>query len=322
MATKKTVELLDGRKRPFGAAGRDFARGMKEALVYLATHPWSTYFVWLLIGVALAFPAGLWLLYSNVNEKLLDMEAQVGYTVYLELDVSNERMGVIADILGKDPRVEQVKSTSSQAALEELIDLSNLPEIMTEGDFNPLPASLSVRVDPNVNDEILTNMLADAQQIDGVAEVMEDRYWIERTSLLMEILTRLNFVAGLFFGLSAVLIAAAAVRLAIQDRVEELRVLHLIGSPRSYQRKLFQFCGFFYGTGGGLMTSLLLVFVIFFLQRPIAESGSATEITIALTGFDWLFVVVLIVISASLGLLGASFSSFQITRKMRQFNEV
>ena len=310
MTTKKTVELLDGRKRPFGAVGRDFARGMKEALVYLATHPWSTYFVWLLIGVALAFPAGLWLLYSNVNEKLLDMEAQVGYTVYLELDVSNERMGV------------QVKSTSSQAALEELIDLSNLPEILTEGDFNPLPASLSVRVDPNVSDEILTNMLADAQQIDGVAEVMEDRYWIERTSLLMEILTRLNFVAGLFFGLSAVLIAAAAVRLAIQDRVEELRVLHLIGSPRSYQRKLFQFCGFFYGIGGGLMTSLLLVFVIFFLQRPIAESGSAAEITVALTGFDWLFVLVLIVISASLGLLGASFSSFQITRKLRQFNEV
>lgn len=322
MATKRTVELLDGRKRPFGAAGRDFARGMREALVYLATHPWSTYLVWLLIGVSLAFPAGLWLLYSNVNEKLLDMEAQVGYTVYLELDVSSERMAMIADVLGQDPRVEQVKGTSSQAALEELIDLSGLPEIMTEADFNPLPASLSVRVDPDVSDRILNRMQEQAQQIEGVAEVLEDRYWIERTSMLMEILTRLNLVAGLFFGVSAVLIAAAAVRLAIQDRVEELRLLNLIGSPKSYQRKLFQFCGLFYGTGGGLMTSLLLVFVIFFLQRPIGESGTASEIEVALTGFDWRFVVVLIAISASVGVLGASLSAYQITRKLRQFNEV
>lgn len=322
MAAKKKIELLDGRKRPFGAALRDLARGMKEALVYLATHPWSTYFVWLLIGVSLAFPAGLWLLYSNVNEELLEMEAQVGYTVYLEPGVSNERLSAIADMLGKDPRVEHVKSTSSQAALEELLDLSNLPEILTEGDFNPLPASLSVRVDPDVSDQTLTAMQVRARQLDGVTEVMEDRYWIERTNLLMEILTRLNLVAGLFFGLSAVLIAAAAVRLAIQDRVEELRVLNLIGSPRSYQRKLFQFCGFFYGIGGGLMTSLLLVFVIFFLQRPIGEYGTGSEIEVALTGFDWLFVVVLIAISATVGVLGASFSSFQITRKLRQFNEV
>ena len=250
------------------------------------------------------------------------MEAQVGYTVYLEPGVSNDRLSAIADTLGKDPQVEHVKSTSSQAALEELLDLSNLPEILTEGDFNPLPASLSVRVDPNVSDQTLTTMQGNARQIDGVIEVMEDRYWIERTSLLMEILTRLNLVAGLFFGLSAVLIAAAAVRLAIQDRVEELRVLNLIGSPRSYQRKLFQFCGFFYGVGGGLMTSLLLVFVIFFLQRPIGEYGTGSEIEVALTGFDWLFVVVLIAISATVGVLGASFSSFQITRKLRQFNEV
>lgn len=322
MAAKKKVELLDGRKRPFGAALRDLARGMKEALVYLATHPWSTYFVWLLIGVSLAFPAGLWLLYSNVNEELLEMEAQVGYTVYLEPGVSDERLSAIADMLGEDPRVEQVKSTSSQAALEELLDLSNLPEILTEGDFNPLPASLSVRVDPDVSEQTLTTMQRNARQIDGVIEVMEDRYWIERTSLLMQILTRLNLVAGLFFGLSAVLIAAAAVRLAIQDRVEELRVLNLIGSPRSYQRKLFQFCGFFYGMGGGLMTSLLLVFVIFFLQRPIGAYGTGSEIEVVLTGFDWLFVVVLIAISATVGVLGASFSSFQITRKLRQFNEV
>ena len=322
MAAKKKVELLDGRKRPFGAALRDLARGMKEALVYLATHPWSTYFVWLLIGVSLAFPAGLWLLYSNVNEELLEMEAQVGYTVYLEPGVSDERLSAIADMLGEDPRVEQVKSTTSQAALEELLDLSNLPEILTEGDFNPLPASLSVRVDPDVSEQTLTTMQRNARQIDGVIEVMEDRYWIERTSLLMEILTRLNLVAGLFFGLSAVLIAAAAVRLAIQDRVEELRVLNLIGSPRSYQRKLFQFCGFFYGMGGGLMTSLLLVFVIFFLQRPIGAYGTGSEIEVVLTGFDWLFVVVLIAISATVGVLGASFSSFQITRRLRQFNEV
>lgn len=322
MATARKTELLDGRKRPLGATWRDIWRGMKEALVYLATHPWSTYFVWLLIGVSLAFPAGLWLLYANVNEKLLDMEAQVGYTIYLEHGVSDDRIAAIADRIRDDSRVEEVKSTSSKAALAELIDLANLPEVMPESEFNPLPASLSIRVDPSISDRILSAMQDEARRIDGVTEVIEDRYWIERTSMLMEILKRLNFVAIAFFGLSAVLIAAAAVRLAIQDRVEELRLLNLIGSPKSYQRKLFQFCGFFYGTGGGLMTGLLLVFVVFFLQRPLVAIGADSEIEVVLTGFDWSFMAVLIGIAAIVGVLGASISSVQITKKLKQFNEV
>ncbi len=318
MASK--TEILDDRNRARGALVRDWGRSLKESLIYLATHFWVTCFVWLLIGISLSFPGGLWLLYDNLNESLLNVENRLGLTVYLDLGVSDSDIQAIKDEIDAYQGVTSITVTTSTEALKELLDLSNLPTTVADNQFNPLPASLNVRLDPSATSSNLTSLRNWTLTLTGVSDVVEDRYWIERNSMFLAVLERLNIVGALISGLSGVLIAATAVRLAVNERVGELRVMDLLGTPPSYQRKVFQFCGLFYGTGGGLTASIVIVSVILFLKRPVIEYGSRTNLTLDFSGIDALFVGTLLGISALLGVLGATLSSAFFRRKLRREN--
>ena len=316
------TEILDQRKRTSGAYLRDLFRSIREALLYLATHFWSTCLVWVLIGISLVFPSGLWLLYDNVHASLLEMEKQRGFTIYMEIGSSDEELRYVANAISASPQVESIKTTTTAEALDELVELSNLPNTVAESQYNPLPGSVSVRVLSNTSDLQLSRLQSLASRLARVSDVIEDRYWVERTSMFLELLKRLNIVAAAVFGVSAILISSTTVRMAINERVGELQILNLVGTPRAYQHRLFQFCGLFYGIGGGLMTSLLLVCVLLFLRQPVVEYGAQRDFAVTLTGFDELFVGVVIGVGALLGILGASVSTIRAIGKLRRLNQI
>ena len=322
MAIKKASPSFYSRKRASGAGFRDLARGSKEGLLYIASHFWMTVFVWLLMGVALTLPSGLWLLYQNLNTLLVELGEQVGFTVYFESGVTEYEVERIAAQLIENPEVIDVKTTSSEQALNELIDLSNLPRSLISEGFNPLPASLSVRLEPSTSEGKLTLLSEKASEIEVVNEVVKNRFLVERTSTLLEILKRLLYVAATLFGLSAFLISGTAVRLAINERMAELKVLNLAGSPRGHQRKLFQTCGILYGIGGGLMTYILLVGIVLFLEYPVLEYGTPTDIGFALQGFNWQFLLAIMGVATVLGFLGGSLSADLGLRKFKHSHEL
>src|SRR5262249_43710475 len=119
------------------------------------------------------------------------------------------------------------------------------------------------------------------------------------------VVQRLGWVlAGLFAG-AAILVTATSVRLAIESRLGELRVLKLVGATHGYMRRPFLYFGLFYGLWGGVSGAMLISAVLGLLERPLTHLLGSYGQTLAPAGVDLAFFATLIVSGGALGLIGA-----------------
>ena len=72
--------------------------------------------VWFVVGIALALPAGLWLVQINMEEMTVEWQGRPGLSVYFELDASPERIYAVKRFLMQTPSVKTVKVTSAADA--------------------------------------------------------------------------------------------------------------------------------------------------------------------------------------------------------------
>lgn len=117
-------------------------------------------------------------------------------------------------------------------------------------------------------------------------------------------------VAGTFC-LFALFVSASAVRIAIESRFHEIRILHVIGSPGRITRGPFLWCGFMYGTLGGILAAVLLTLVLMFVEEPLRTLTASYGVGRDLQNLDWTFVGILCAIGAFLGLSSALYSSWR-----------
>ena len=76
---------------------RDHARVARESLEYLSSRLATSLLVWLLIGIALALPAGLYLLQQNLASMTGEWQGRPGVSVYFARDVSQAQIAAAVE---------------------------------------------------------------------------------------------------------------------------------------------------------------------------------------------------------------------------------
>ncbi|MCY3839973.1 MAG: hypothetical protein OXH09_15195, partial [Gammaproteobacteria bacterium] len=122
---------------------------------------------------------------------------------------------------------------------------------------------------------------------------------------------RLYWSLTAILGLGAVLIAGATVRLAIEARLEEVKVLTLVGAGRGYVRRPFLYLGAAYGLGGAVIAAMAISALLLFLEEPLVRLFGSYGRDLETSGFDPIFHVVLLASGGALGVLGAIVASSQ-----------
>jgi cell division transport system permease protein len=153
--------------------------------------------------------------------------------------------------------------------------------------------------------DTLTRMTKAVSGYDGVAEVVVEKTWLERVSDISAVVSRLGVILGVLFGVGAVLVTSTSVRLAIEARLEELKVLKLIGATERQMRRPFLYFGAFYGLGGGLIAAMLISLCLVIVEAPLSNLIGSYSQELDLVGFDPLFLGSLLAIGGVLGVLGA-----------------
>ena len=305
---RETVETRSGLL--FSGWLSHFGRSFYSALRYMAVHLVSTYFVWLLIGISLWLPASGWLLYSSFSDSASQWRTGLGFTIYFEVGGSGIDIDSAIEDVRSYEEINVVQVTSSSDALEDLIRVSEVPEALLQPDVNPLPASVVVELVPAADQDTLHRISEELSQNHRVIdEISVARSWLNRAQQFQEVLWALTVLLAVLLGTAAVLITSAAVRLAINDRVDELHVLEVLGSTTRFQKMPFELCGLLFGFGGGLMSALLISLTVKFLQEPLSDLYATYGESFAFEAFNVPFVLTLIGTSTLLGLLSASISA-------------
>jgi cell division transport system permease protein len=294
-----------------GAWWRDHVRIARETVHFVSVRLGTSLLVWLLVGIALALPAGLFLLQRNLQAMTAAWDGRPGLTAYFELGAQPEDLDAAVAKLKADERIEAVEVTEPDAALAEFRRFTGLADALNLLDSNPLPASLKATLSSDVALSDLEAMTDWVSAFRGVDEVVVEKTWLERVSDISSVVSRLGVILGLLFGVGAVLVTATSVRLAIEARLEELKVLKLIGATERQMRRPFLYFGACYGLGGGLVAAMLISLCLVVIETPLTSLLGSYSQELDLVGFDPLFLANLLLIGAALGILGALVAASQ-----------
>jgi len=293
------------------AWARDHLRVARESLHFIADRLTTTLLVWLLVGIALALPAGLFLLQANLGAMTSGWEGRPGISVYFELGASTETLESLAALLDTRNEIEDVTLISAEQALAEFQRHAQLADALELLDANPLPASLRATLRLGADPTTLAALAGALEKETGVAEVVVEKTWLERISELNRVVRRLGALLGILFGLGALLVTATSVRLAIETRLEELRVLKLVGATSAQIRRPLLYLGTLYGFGGAVMAAMLISLGLALIEGPLARLAGSYGHGLDIAAFDAEFLLVLLGTGAGLGLLGALLAARQ-----------
>jgi len=304
-ATRRASDPWPPVRPGVGAWWRDHVRIGRETVHFISVRLGTSLLVWLLVGIALALPAGLYLIEQNLTAMTAAWDGRPGVTAYFELGADAADIEDAMAALTADDRVAEVTVTDPDAALEEFRGYTDLADALDLLASNPLPASLKATLATDVTVEALVGMTEEVSGYAGVAEVVVEKTWLERVSDISAVVSRLGVILGALFGVGAVLVTSTSVRLAIEARLEELKVLKLIGATERQMRRPFLYFGAFYGLGGGLIAAMLISLCLVIIEAPLSNLIGSYSQELDLVGFDPLFLGSLLVIGLVLGVLGA-----------------
>jgi cell division transport system permease protein len=211
------------------------------------------------IAAALFVLGGFLLVTSNLDRLVARWSAAAEFSVYLDDTITPLQREVIDQALDASVLVAARESLSKEDALQRFRrDFPALAGATTELGGNPLPASIEITLDAGADTQAVADLASELGMLPGVIDVRYDRQWIER------VLATVALIQGVGVLLAVVLIAAACltvanvVRLALFARLDEVRIMALVGAPLAYLRGPFVVEGILQGGLGALVAVTLL----------------------------------------------------------------
>ena len=297
-------------------------RCLLESIQHLSRNALVTLFVWLLIGVALSLPIGFWLVQHNIHLLAQQLHDDTGFTVYFLPGTKSENIEGLRRNLVQNEGVQTVELTTSDQAMEEFRRVTGYDQELFALEHNPLPASLSVVLDSTLPTHEIEPLLDSLRSDSTIDSIDVDIEWIRNLSTIHRVVSTLMWIVGALFGFGVVFVTFASVRLAIESKFRELKVLSLIGASDRYLRRPFIYCGILYGFGGGVVATAIVYLALFAIKDPLNHLLQSYGGTIHLVSLDYLSACVDIGIGTLLGYLGALFVSIYEIQKRRTFESI
>lgn len=223
------------------------------------------------IGMALALPAGLYVLLDNVKVVTRHWDSGAQVSLYLSSDLDDNEASMMADRLLERTDIERVEVITKAQALEEYQRLTGLSELVI-GDDNPLPPVLVVFPSPTHSElTAVGRLVEELTEEPGVDIVQSDLAWLERLNAIVQILHRGVWILVVLFSLGVLLVVGNTIRLGIQNQHQEIEISKLVGATDAFIRRPFLYSGLWYGLLGGLLAWVLLDLTFRLLQTPVDE---------------------------------------------------
>jgi cell division transport system permease protein len=281
-----------------------------QVLLYSLGQLWRTPFAMLMtaavIGIALALPTGLHVLLKNAQIISGGWDGVAKLSLFLKTSVSDAQARHLRNRIRQLPQVADVDYISRNQALAEFKRQSGFGDALTALDDNPLPAVLVITPNLQHNSVKAIQALADHLKRDKAVEFTQlDRQWLQRLYGIMAIVGRGVIILGAALALAVLLVVGNTIRLAIQNRRQEIVVVKLIGGTDAFIRRPFLYTGFWYGLFGGIIALILVELALWVINGPVENLAGLYASSFSLHKLDAGTITTLLLLSILLGLGGS-----------------
>lgn len=279
---------------------------LSSSVSRLLSTPLQTLMTSLVVAIALALPATLLLALSNFQQLGDSWDANPKLSVYIKIRARDNAIETLVKSLERRADVARVEYITAAQALLDFQQHSGFGDTLSSLDANPLPATLVVSPKAASMDPASLQKLARAIEEEGIVEeVVYDMDWVRRLRELMHLGQTIVLALASLLGLGVLLAIGNTVRLAIENRREEILVSKLVGGTNAFVRRPFLYTGGCYGIFGGALAAVIVVVAYWAISGSVARLAQLYQSDFDLAGLGFGGVLLLLGLGALLGWLGA-----------------
>ena len=280
------------------------ARAFGTTLVKVARAPFATLFNVVVLGIALALPAVLYVALSNLQNAARAASPEPQLTVFLALDAGSHDVQEIERRLKAHKDVASVRYVPRDKALEDLKRASGMAAIAEALGQNPLPDAF-VADSRDSSPGGLQRLQAELKTLPKVSHVQLDTEWAQRLEAILALGRTAVLLLATLLAFALVAITFNTIRLQILTQREEIEVATLIGATAGFIRRPFLYYGALLGLAGGAAALGLVALARSVLNAALADLSN-------LYGARWMLhylspadAASVLLFAAALGWLGA-----------------
>jgi len=268
--------------------------------------PFSSLMTIAVIGIALAFPVGLYVLLQNLQDVSGGWNNATQISLFTKLSTTDQQSADLGHTLRQRPDIASVLVLTRAEAMSEFKSLSGFGEALEVLENNPLPSVLIIRpTSTHSAPDKVRHLVKQLQALPESDIVQLDLKWVERLYTMMEIGQRGIYVIAALLALAVLLTVGNTIRLDIQARRDEIIIIKLIGATNAFIRRPFLYTGFWYGLLGGILAFIMIQISLGLLSDPIQRLAGLYESGFKLHGLLLNEALILTGFSLSLGLIGS-----------------
>jgi cell division transport system permease protein len=277
-----------------------------DSLLRLLESPIQSVMTWLVIAIAVALPAALFLVFDNLQQLSHSWQDSSQISVFMKKETTQQQARQLSLEWTKRQDVLEVVYVSPQEALEEFKQGSGLGDLVNYLDENPLPSVVLIK--PRLvdnNPDSLTSLQQTLIASPQVADVRLDLLWVKRLHQFIRVAERFLWSLSGLLVMGVLLVIGNSIRTAIDQKRDEIRVSKLVGATDAYVRRPFLYMGLWYGLIGGLLASVILGLIFFLLSEPVQQLANLYQSSFRLRGLELVEGLQLMLMAGVIGLLGA-----------------
>lgn len=272
----------------------------------LMRSPLTTLMTLIVIGIALALPASLFLLLENVKHLGQNWDESSQISIYLKTNISPAQTQSLLTHLKKQSGIAQVKYISPQQGLAELQNQPLLQNDVSSLTANPLPGVILIEPDQSVQSpQALDDLVQQLKLLPQVDLAQLDMQWIKRLFAILDLLKHLVFALGFLLGAGVLFIIGNTIHLNLQKYQREIEIFKLVGATDGFIRRPFLYAGLWYGLIGGLFALLLVTLLMFGLANPVHTLANLYNSNFHLQSLTLSSATILLLTAIVLGIMGA-----------------
>ena len=269
----------------------------------------------IVIGVALALPAGGYALLANLEAATQRIAYEPQLSIFLRQEAPRAEAVALGARLKADARVREARFVPREAALKQLRATETLADVVAALGPNPLPDAFVIRAS-NPAPEALEALARDLRRLPAVAHVQVDSDWARRFNALATVGRSAIGLLAALLAVGLIAVTFNTIRLQILTQRAEIEVSRLIGATDAFIRRPLYYLGLLQGLAGGLIALAILRIGLAALNVGVADFSATYGSSFRLSYLELGDALAVAAFSAVLGWLGAYLSVSKYLREI------
>jgi cell division transport system permease protein len=254
------------------------------------------------ISISLILLGTFAIIFTNIHEVTDTLKREVQIEVFLLDEITEVQHNRMRDRIRARAGVDAVTYISKDDAAE-IFKQEFGEDIFSVLDFNPLPASFRVSLQPGyVHTDSIAAIAAFIEGLEGTDTVQYRQSLLEMLTDRIQTVIAISIGIGILLAISAIFLVSNTIRLTIYAKRKLIETMKLVGATKGFIRRPFLVEGFVQGVCGGIVAILFIYVILYFIRKNVSAH------LFALGEYEIYFYALVLITGSFLGLLGSAVS--------------